>query len=117
MINLLMNDQALEVAEMGFMGINVETAQNVTKALSAQFNMPVGVYINDIIEDSPAETAGLRNGHIIVGYNDIKIETIDDLLNVLTYSRPGDEVLLKVKELREGEYVDKEIKLVLGKRP
>lgn len=117
MINLLMNEQALEVTEMGFLGINVETAQNVTETLAAQFNMPIGVFINDIVEESPAEAAGLRNGHIIVGYNDIKIETIDDILNILTYSRPGDQITLKVKELNEGKYIDKELKLVLGTRP
>ncbi|HPU62581.1 MAG TPA: trypsin-like peptidase domain-containing protein [Mobilitalea sp.] len=117
MINLLMNNKALEVSEMGFFGINVETAQNVTEDLSKIYNIPVGIFINDVVEDSPAEKAGLKPGHIIVGFDDIKIETIDDLLNVLTYSRPGDEVVLKIKELNNGQYVEKELNVVLGKRP
>lgn len=117
MINLLMNSKALEVTEMGFLGINVETAQNVTEDLATLYNMPVGIFINDVVEGSPAEKAGLKPGHIIVGFDDIKIETVDDLLNVLTYSRPGDEVVLKIKERSDGKYVDKELNVVLGKRP
>ena len=117
MINLLMNNKVQEVAEMGFLGINLESAQDVTKDLAEQFNMPMGIYINDVIKDSPAEKAGLKSGHIIVGYDDLKIETIDDLINILTYSRPGDEITLKVKERQDGEYVDKELNIVLGERP
>lgn len=117
MINLLMNNKAQEISDMGFLGINVETAQNVTQDLAEQFNMPVGIYINDIVEDSPAEKAGLRPGHIIFAFDDIKVETVDDLLNILAYSRPGDEVVIKVKERQEGKYVDKELNVTLGERP
>jgi serine protease Do len=117
MINLLMSNKVLEVAERGFLGINVEAAQNVTRELSAQFNMPIGVYINDVVEDSPADKAGLKSGHIIVGFNDVKVETIDDLINMLTYSRPGDEVVLKVKERQDGNYIERELNIILGERP
>jgi len=117
MINLLMNNKVVEVAEMGFLGINIETAQNVTEELSKQYNMPVGIFVNDVVENSPAEKAGLKSGDIIVGFNDIKIKTIDDLLNVLTYTRPGDEIVLKIKERENGEYLEKELNVVLGKRP
>lgn len=117
MINLLMNNKALDITEMGFLGINVETAQNVTKDLAEQFHMPIGIFINDIVEDSPAEKAGLRSGHIIVGLNGVKIETIEDLLNILTYSRPGEEIILKVKELQDGSYIEKELNVILSERP
>lgn len=117
MINLLMNNQVLELADRGFLGINVETAQNVTRDLSIQFNMPVGVFINDVVEDSPAEEAGLKSGHIIVGFNDMKVETIDDLINYLTYTKAGDEVTLTVKELLNGQYANKELNITLSARP
>lgn len=117
MINLLMNNKVVEVAEMGFLGINVETAQDVTEDLSELYNIPVGIYVNDVVEDSPAEKAGLKTGDVIVGFNDIKIETKEDLLNVLSYTRSGDEVTLKVKERSDGKYVEKVLNVVLGKRP
>ena len=117
MINLLMSNKALEVTEMGFLGINVQTAKNVTSDLSMQFNMPIGVFVNDIVEGSPAEKAELKSGNIIVGINDVKIETVDELLNVLTYSRPGEEIILRIKELQNGKYIDKELKVTLSERP
>jgi serine protease Do len=117
MINVLMSNKALEVTEMGFLGINVETAQNVTRALSNQFNMPIGIFVNDIVEDSPADEAGLKSGHIIVGYNDVAIETVDDLLNMLSYSKPSEEISLKIRELQNGEYTTNELNITLGERP
>ena len=117
MINLLMNNKASKVTEMGFLGINAETARNVTRDISAQFNMPFGIYINDVIQDSPAEEAGLKPGHIIVRFNNIKVETIDDLINILSYSKPGDEIVLGIMELQNGEYVEKSLNVTLVKRP
>lgn len=117
MINLLMSNQVLEVNEMGFLGINVETAQNVTADLSYQFSMPIGIYINEIVEDSPATIAGLKPGHIIYGFNNLSVETIDELVKMLSYSRPGEEVSIKIKELQDGEYVEKELKAILSERP
>lgn len=117
MINLLMNNKASQAEEMGFLGINVQTAKNVTSDLAAQFNMPIGVFVKDIVEGSPAEQAGLKSGNIIVGLNDVKVETTEDILNILSYSRPGEEVTLKIKELQNGEYIDKELKVVLSERP
>ncbi len=70
-----------------------------------------------MVENSPAEAAGLKSGHIIVSFNSIKIETLDDLLNVLSYSKPGDEVELGIMELQNGEYVAKKLDVTLGTRP
>ena len=74
------------------------------------------IYVNEIVEDSPAEEAGLETGHIIVGADGIKIETVDDLLNILSYTKPGEELIIEVKELEGDQYVDKS-NVVLGKRP
>lgn len=116
-INLLIKNKALEETEMGFLGIHIQTARNVTSDLSIQFNMPIGVFVNDIVEGSPAVTAGLKPGHIIVGFNDVKIENIDDLLKILTYSSPGEEITLHISELQNGVYIDKELNVILSKRP
>ncbi len=64
-----------------------------TKIISEdQYNilgMPVGLYITDVYAASNAEIAGLRAGDIIVSYNDIQIETMDDLVEVLDNTRVG----------------------------
>ncbi len=118
MIEMLMNREAVtDIKDMGFLGIMLTSAQNITEEFAQRFNMPVGIYVNEIVEDSPAEEAGLETGHIIVGADGIKIETVDDLLNILSYTKPGEELIIEVKELEGDQYVDKEISVVLGKRP
>lgn len=117
MINQLMNRVVLSASEKGYLGINLETAQEITNDFSQQFHMPIGIYIKDVIENTPAEKAGLRQGNIIVAVNDIKVETKQDLINILSYTQVNEEVTIKVKELKQGEYVEKELTAILGKRP
>ena len=115
-IEQLMKREHIDEEEIGYLGINLETAQEITNAFSQQFRMPFGVYINDVIEDSPAEEAGLKPGHIIVGLNNIKIETIEDLVNAISYCRAGETISLKISVLERGMYQEKELKVTLGKR-
>ncbi|MBH1939796.1 trypsin-like peptidase domain-containing protein [Mobilitalea sibirica] len=117
MINKLMNRELQEVAEQGYLGINKNAAQNVTEEFALRFNMPIGVYINEVIPNSPADNAGLKAGHIIVEADDIKIETVEDLLNILSYTRAGDELKLIVNEFINGSYEEKELTVILGERP
>ena len=116
MINELMNRELIKESEQGFLGVYLNTAQNVTELYAERFNMPIGVYIDQVVEDSPAALAGLKQGHIIVGIDSHKIETIEDLLNILSYRRAGDTIDLIICELENGEYVEKNLKVTLGKK-
>ena len=46
-----------------------------------------GVEIMEIIDDSPADRAGLRPGDVILAVDDVPVPRIDDLLKVLTAER------------------------------
>ncbi len=117
MIEQLMNNVVVDKSEQGYLGINLQTAQNVTDTFSQQFKMPLGVYVNDVIKDSPAEKAGLKAGSIIVGFNGITIETTDDLTKAVSYCKAGETVTVKISVLNNGTYVTKELSVELGKRP
>jgi serine protease Do len=114
MIDELMNRQVVVAGEQGYLGINASTAENVTSDYAERFNMPVGVYVNDVIEDSPAENAGLIRGDIIVGVDSIKVETIDDLINVLSFKKSGEEITLKIETKESGAYTEKTLNITLG---
>lgn len=116
MINELMNREVIEKGEQGFLGIDASTAQNVTEIYAERFNMPVGVYVNDVLKDSPAEKAGLMQGDIITGLNDLKIKTIDDLINALSYKKAGDTIKLQIQVKENGKYVEKTLEVTLGER-
>lgn len=115
-INDLMNREIVADGEQGFLGIDASTAQNVTELYSKRFNMPIGVYINDVISGSPAEEAGLMQGNIITGIDTSKIETIDDLVEVLRYKKAGQTIDLIIQVKENGEYVEKVLKVTLGEK-
>ncbi|HWT26588.1 MAG TPA: trypsin-like peptidase domain-containing protein, partial [Mobilitalea sp.] len=117
MINELMNRQTVSKSEQGYLGIDSSTAQNVTDVTAQSFNMPVGVYVNDVVKGSPAEKAGLKSGNIITGVDNTTIKTIDDLANALSYKKAGDTIALKISVLNNGQYTEKSLSVTLGARP
>lgn len=116
MINELMNRETVSVSEQGYLGIDAQSAQEVTEDYSQRFNMPVGIYVNDIVENSPAEKAGLKQGDIITGIDDISVSTIQDLKNALSYKKAGEKIKLKIQVKQNGKYVAKTLNVTLGKK-
>lgn len=116
MINELMNREVVSSKEQGYLGIDISKAQNVTEIYSQRFNMPIGVYVYSVVEGSPAEKAGLKQGNIITGLDNIEIKTIDDLVNALSYKKAGQTIKLKIQEMENGKYVEKILEVTLGKK-
>lgn len=116
MINELINRKEVKVGEQGFLGIYIDSAIEVNELYAEQFNMPIGIYVNDVVSSSPAEEAGLKQGHIITEIDDQKVETIEELLDFLSYRKAGDEINLIVCELENGEYLEKTLVVTLGKK-
>jgi serine protease Do len=114
MINELMNREAVAAEDQGFLGIDSSTAQEVNEIYAERFNMPIGVYINDVVAGSPAEAAGLMQGDIITGLDGSKVETIEDLKNALSYKKAGQKVKVKIQVMDGGSYEEKELEVTLG---
>lgn len=67
----------------------------------AKLSAKSGVLVAQMTEGSPAAKAGLKVGDIIVGVNDKKIETMNQLISTLYQYRPGEAVKLQVsRDLR-----------------
>lgn len=89
--------------------------QSVDADLADAFALSVdhGAIVNEVVKDSPADEAGLREDDIIISLGSDRIRDDEDLIDLVSDQDPGDEVVLKV--LRDGK--EKEIKVILGKRP
>ena len=89
--------------------------QSVDSDLADAFALSVdhGAIVNEVVKDSPADEAGLREDDIIISLGSDRIRDDEDLIDLVSDQDPGDEVVLKV--LRDGK--EKEIKVILGKRP
>lgn len=66
--------------------------QDIDRNLAEAYKLarPQGALLTRVSSDSPAQTAGLKSGDIILQYNDIKIMRASDLLNLLNRARPDD---------------------------
>lgn len=113
-INELMNREELSEDEAGYLGI---TGKNIKSNDVQSFNMPIGIYVYSVEDDSPAKNAGLKVGDIIIGFNGRKITSMEELQIILSYTRTETQVELQIKVLENGEYVEKTVPVVLGKRP
>lgn len=68
-----------------------------------------GIYVNGVVENSSAEDAGLEQGDIIVGMNDMRIRNSHDLSEALEEIGPGNNVTIFF--LRDGERMKEKVSL------
>jgi 2-alkenal reductase len=72
-----------------------------------------GVLVQNVLPGTPAHTAGLRPGDVIIAVNDTTIDEEHPLINVLLDYQPGDTVRLTV--LRDGRRL--QMQVTLAERP
>lgn len=92
-----------------FIGVSL---QPVDKDIAAGFNLDKveGILISDVSKDSPAEKAGLKQGDIILEYNDKPIRSFQTFRNDVAMMSPGSVLNLKVN--RKGKIL--KIPVTLG---
>lgn len=96
----------------GWLGVII---QDVTRELAESLNMerPEGALISQVMEDSPAERAGIKVGDVIVEFNGQPIARSARLPPIVGMSRVGKDVELDV--VRDGKVVN--LTVVLGELP
>jgi len=95
-----------------YMGIEMES---LTPSLQQQYGFSVasGAVIMSVISGTPAASAGLLQGDIIVGINGTKIGGGADVQQVISSHHPGDVITLSI--VRGSKHLS--IKLTLGTKP
>ncbi len=110
---LMLKETRDVVAEekQGYLGIK---PIDVTNDIYEAYDMPVGVYIYNVYEGSPAEAAGLVKGNIITKFDGQTIKNREALMSLLTYYRAGETVeIVAMVQSAEG-YVEKTFQVTLG---
>ena len=79
----------------GWLGVSI---QPLTPELARGFGLkePKGVLISDVVQDSPADRAGIAAGDIVTEFDKKKVETPQDLQKGVALTPPGKGVPLKV---------------------
>ncbi len=84
------------------------------ESLKSLYDLPDGVFVNDVEPGGPAETAGIKKNDVIVEFDKIKIYGMADLRQVLSDRNPGEVYTVSVYRLLGDEYIEMDI--VLGER-
>ena len=83
--------------------------------IAAANNIPIdqGNYVDEVVEGTPAEAAGLQAGDVITAVGDTEITPLRTLANILLDYAPGDQVTLTVQRDGNEETID----ITLGEAP
>ncbi|MES9899796.1 MAG: Do family serine endopeptidase [Sedimenticola sp.] len=96
----------------GWLGI---AGQDITPELAASFGLEgeEGVLVSAVLEDGPADRAGIEPGDILIQIDSRRLSSSQDVLNTISATAPGSKVTLR--GLREGKSY--EIKVEVSERP
>ena len=97
--------------EAAYMGISGEGVSSEAVQL---YNVPAGIYLTQVAEDSPAAKAGLQVGDIITAFDDVQVITMDELKDRLQYYKGGETVEMTVQSAANGAYTEKTVSITLG---
>ncbi len=85
------------------------SGSNLSEATAKRYNLPVGIYVEDIAENTGALNSGLKKGDVITAIDGQNITTMEELNDIKNQKEIGDNIKLTI--YRSGEYMDIEITL------
>ena len=88
--------------EVAYLGLGIST---VTSEIEKAYDIPRGVYIKEVKMDSPAMTAGLQSGDVIVEMGGIAVLDEAAYERKLLQLKPGDKVSIVIKRQGTNGYV------------
>lgn len=95
----------------GWIGVTIQDVdENAAKALGLQDQ--TGALVGSVLDNEPAQKAGIRDGDVILAVDDKKIEDSAALLRAIADKQPGTKAVLTV--WRDGK--TSEINVTLGER-
>lgn len=80
--------------QIPYLGVNLNT---VTQEMEEAFDLPKGVYVKSVEMDSPAMSAGLQSGDIIIAMQGAEITEVSDYTEKLMSLMPGDSINITIK--------------------
>lgn len=97
--------------EQAYLGTH---GMDVTLEANESLGVPFGAYITEIEMDSPAMTAGIQSGDVIIGIGEKQISAYGDLVNALIELKQEETVSITLMRQGPEEYVQMEVGVTLG---
>ena len=93
-----------------YLGVSV---MNMDAQTASIYRLPVGSYVDEVVQGSCAHKAGVRQGDIIIALGDFEVTGNSDLTRALRNFRPGDTTTITV--FRSGAEVS--LSITLDEKP
>jgi serine protease Do len=101
-------EQLLQNGEVtrGYLGVYIQT---LTPELADGMDLKgrQGILISKVNPDTPAEKAGIKQGDVVISYQDQRVEEVGDFRNKVALTLPGTKAKLKL--IRDGDEIEKEV--------
>ena len=92
------------------------TAKPLTDQTKKAFNVPFnnGIIITDVEKKSEAMVSGLKVGDVILSVDGTQVNSFQDISNInrLNLRQEGDEILLKIWQLKSDSLINLKLKLI-----
>ena len=98
--------------DRAYIGLYIST---VTDVISKEHNIPEGVFVKEVVTESPAMRAGLQSGDVIVKVNDTVILTDAEFSKKIENLIPGTRCEIQVKRQSGDAYYDVTCEVEIGK--
>jgi predicted metalloprotease with PDZ domain len=94
-----------KASSRGWLGVSI---QDMTSRLARSMDVKTreGALVNNVVEDSPADSAGIREEDIIIKFAGTQIEDAADLTNAVRKTAPGTRVSVEIMRADEKKTLD-----------
>jgi len=92
----------------GYIGVMIAPV-DAAKAKALGLKHPKGVFVNSLVKDGSAESAGIEAGDVILSVDNVVVDEPNALQSLIAQKRAGDVITLKI--FRDRETIYKDVKL------
>lgn len=103
--------EKVDESEASYMGIQ---GSDVSAEVTQLYNIPAGVVVAQVVENSPAAEAGIQQGDIITELDGRTISSMSQLQETLQYYAAGETVDVVVQRSGNGGYEAQTLSITLG---
>src|SRR5699024_6940939 len=93
--------ERVDASQASYLGIR---GSDVSSEASEMYGIPTGVVISEVVENGPADQAGVKSGDVLTELDGRSISNMSQLQDVLEYYAAGETVDIDVQRADNGEY-------------
>lgn len=110
----LMNANSVSTKDAAFLGV---VGRDINESYSSALGIPSGIYVSQVVSESPAEKAGISAGDVITKFEGNNVSTMSGLKEKLALKKANTKVKITFKRANQsGTYEEKTVTVTLGKK-